>query len=331
MGRDAPGRALGMAAQSPLLDWAAEGVIPAEHYARLTGHPLYAEAARSFATNVLAAAAADKALDGIAKDAGRYVAASWMIYLHVSGGITLARLKDICVRSGLLSRGRARAVLLYLRYLGLIAPLPAATVAQYAPTPRLLTVWRSLLHSLMEAVMLIEPALGPLTRRLDDNEVLQTVQRIQGEGLFVAATTVVLESPFIRVFLHRHAGMQIVHWLVQAADTDDSFPPSRPIAVSISALARRFSVSRVHIKRLFAEAEREGLIRLHDDGAVQFTKEGREAVGFFYSSMMIGILSVAARTIAETPQALEAGAEKARREVPFMALDPAPQALPISE
>ena len=37
-------------------------------------------------------------------------------------------------------------------------------------------------------------------------------------------------------------------------------PPTRPVRVSISELARRFSVSRVHVGRLLRDAETEGLI-----------------------------------------------------------------------
>jgi hypothetical protein len=67
-----------------------------EIYPRLRAEPLYTQAVRRFAANMLAAGDADLALDGILKDAGRNVAALCAVYLHVSGGLTLPRLKTLC-------------------------------------------------------------------------------------------------------------------------------------------------------------------------------------------------------------------------------------------
>jgi DNA-binding MarR family transcriptional regulator len=67
-------------------------------------------------------------------------------------------------------------------------------------------------------------------------------------------------APELRVFAERNAGLMILFSLVIAADPDDTIPPTRPVRVSISELARRFSVSRVHVGRLLRDAEAEGLI-----------------------------------------------------------------------
>jgi hypothetical protein len=58
-------------------------------------------------------AEADRAIDGILKDAGRNAAAKCLAYLHVTGGLTLPRLQALCASIGFISPGRVRALLLY--------------------------------------------------------------------------------------------------------------------------------------------------------------------------------------------------------------------------
>jgi DNA-binding GntR family transcriptional regulator len=48
--------------------------------------------------------------------------------------------------------------------------------------------------------------------------------------------------------------------LVLAAEPNDTMPPTRPVRISISELARRFSVSRPHVTRLLRDAAAAGLI-----------------------------------------------------------------------
>jgi DNA-binding MarR family transcriptional regulator len=53
----------------------------------------------------------------------------------------------------------------------------------------------------------------------------------------------------------------VVLSLFLAGEPDDSFPPTRPIRISISALSRRFAVSRPHVTNLLRDAEQEGFLR----------------------------------------------------------------------
>ena len=42
--------------------------------------------------------------------------------------------------------------------------------------------------------------------------------------------------------------------------SDDSFPPSRPVSISLSGLARDFEVSRVHVRRFVQDGVNAGLL-----------------------------------------------------------------------
>src|SRR5262249_37069049 len=67
-------------------------------------------------------------------------------------------------------------------------------------------------------------------------------------------------TPALRPFAEHNAGLMILSSLALAGAATDSMPPRAPIQMSISELARRFSVSRAHVLRLLREAAAHGLI-----------------------------------------------------------------------
>jgi hypothetical protein len=245
----------------------------------------------------------DLALDGILKDAGRNVAAMCAVCLHVTGGLTLPRLKTLCEGFGLASRGRARALLLYLRYLGFVAA-PVARAkggpAIYPAAPKLLATWREHQLAVLDAAAVIEPQITELIDRFDRPGVFETYAALLVEGLLATVHHFDVKTPYFHIFMHRHAGIQIVHFLLAHA-TDEAFPPIEPIPFSIAGSAQRFGVSRSHVRRLIDAAEREGLIQRCNDGAVLWTPAGRQALDDVFATQMIRFLVTASRTMASHP------------------------------
>lgn len=282
-----------------LMRWDTGSAITAASYTRLRADPRYPKAVRTFASNMLVAGDTDRLLDGILKDAGRNIAALCAVHLHFSGGLTLPRLKTLCTSFGLVSPGRARALLLYLRYLGFVERATThkkGAPALYVPTTRFLDTWREHQRVILNAVQVLEPAVGLLLDRFDEPGVFETFTRKLCEAFLDAANQTNLDAPYFCVFMHRNAGIQIMHALI-AADAGDTFPPSRPIPFSLSATARRFRVSRIHVRRLIDAAEQEDLLHLSDDGLVVFPHAGRKAVDDVFATQMIRFLMVAARTL----------------------------------
>ncbi len=277
--------------------WDTGAEIAPENYARLRADPRYPEAVRSFASNMLAAGDADRLLDGILKDAGRNVAALCAIHVHLSGGLTRPRLKTLCASFGLVSPGRARALLLYLRYLGYVEPSAGdrrGAPAVYVPTARFHQTWRNHLLAVLASVRVLEPAVDLLLERFDAPGVFETFAKMLCEVFLGGSLAGDVDTPYYRVFMHRNAGIQIVHALL-SANPEDVFPPVRPIAISLSATARRFKVSRIHVRRLLDAAQREGLLRLGGDGTVAFEPAGRQAVDYVFSAQIICFLIAAGR------------------------------------
>lgn len=286
-----------------LLGWNTGEPIAEERYLQLLSDPRFPQAARALAVNMLAVAAANEALDGIFKDAGRYLASMWAIYLHLSGGLTLPRLKQVCAESGFLSSGRARdllRLLLHLEFIEKLGPAGGRRPARYAPTATFMAAWRSHLEAALRAARVLEPAVDRVLDALDSQEVLETLARIQSESLLAAAKTSDQSWAFTRVFLHRHAGNQIA-WTLMTAGEEGAFPSEASAPINIAEMSRRFGVSRIHIRRLFDDAGREGLLRWRD-GAVVLEPAARTQIQFIYAAQLVQLLAAAAGTIRERPE-----------------------------
>ncbi len=280
-----------------LLRWDGGDVVLETAYAAMLANPLFDTAARALDRNMLDAPIGDQALDAIFKDAGRYVAAMWAICLHVSGGLTLPRLKRAGAESGFLSAGRARDLLNYLQhldYIQVVAPAGASTPAVYEPTPTLLLAWRRHLSVALEAACVAEPAARTVLDRFDEPDVWMSFARAHGESL-LAVSSGAGASPYERVFLHRLAGSQIVFTLIMSGDGAE-FPPQGPLPFSMSAAARRFGVSRAHVGRMFQDARNEGLVRQTPEGGLVLEEGTRAFLRYLYAAQLVHLLHAAART-----------------------------------
>ncbi len=292
-------------AQADLLTIAAPGIgawdcdlsITDEDYARMRAHPRLEAGLRVLNDASLPALAADRTLLGIFKDGGRYVSAMWAIYLHVCGGLTLQSLKTLCAQSGLLSPGRARAMLLYMRYLGYVEPAHEGRgPARYVPTPRFRTAWTIHMRTVLEAVCAIEPDARTVLGRLEDPDVFAAIVRTQGESLFLRARGHNFDTPLFRVFTNRHAGGLILRELLAGGrDGDDAYPPRRAALPAAADLARRYQVSRIQVRRILTAAEKEGLMQSHADNLWQLSDDFRAEITVNHAMQLRHLMLSAAR------------------------------------
>jgi len=283
-----------------LLEWDADIGRLADLRDRLRRRPEYPAAVRALAANLLRDADGDPSLSGLLRDAGRTVAGLSAAYLSASGGVTLPRLKTFIAGFGLVSPGRARALLNYMRYLDYLEPDPAGSgerPARYRLTSHFLASYTRHEAGLLEAVRIVEPAAGIVLRNLGDDAVLNALVIAQGEAFLAGSSQTSPLAAWYRVFMHRLAGIQIIHGLVAEAE---DFPPRGPIAFSMTATARRFDVSRVHVARIMKAAAGAGFLRL-EAGALQFTQAGCEALDWIYASRICVHLACTARALNANP------------------------------
>lgn len=278
--------------------WCIEGPVCGALCKRTLALPRFPEAARALAANMLAAGAADPGLDSLFKDVGHYVAALIAIHLSMSGGLTLPRLKSFCVDSGFLSPGRARALLLRLLCLRYIEPglARAGGLARtYAVTPRFIASWQAHARAALEAACVLEPGVRSLLDRLNEPDAFAVFAEVLARSLLAQASAVDQKAAHLRVFLHRNAGSQIL-WLLLTGE-GEAFPPDRIAPFAISSLARRFAVSRIHVRRMLAAAEGADLLRHDAPGGLRFTAAAAVGLRRFYALQLAHLIAAAAQTL----------------------------------
>jgi hypothetical protein len=285
-------------AANGLSSWDLGEPIPGHLCDRMIRHAAFPAAVRALAEGMLTLAESDSKIDGIFKDAGRYVAA--MCAASMPSGVTLADLRTLCAKFGLLSPGRARALLFYLRYLAYVSLWSERSregPARYLISPSFKEAWRAHLQVAVKAASLVEPACCAVVDRLDEPAFYGSFCMVQLEGLAQGAANWDGDMPFVRVFMNRHAGTQIA-WTLLVQKGDGGFPFAGPLKVSKLALAGRFNVSLMHVKRLFAEAKREGILVGNDGRQFFWTDAGLEQIKFLYAAQIIRLLVTCKQTLA---------------------------------
>jgi hypothetical protein len=244
------------------------GELGPETLAALCGHPQFPHAMRAVLTGHVGLYRGNRILNYVGYDRGRLVVGLLALYLHVSrrpddptSGLTAHALKSLCVEQDVCSPGRARAMLSVLRLFGYVAPVPGSDrrYKLLAPTD-LLTAWlRQRWSMLFGALAMVLPEGVDALARLERDDFVAALVR-QVVHHYRSGLRALQVSPELGLFAERNAGLNILFSLVIAGDVDDTMPPTRPVRISISELARRFSVSRVHVLRLLRDAAAEGLV-----------------------------------------------------------------------
>lgn len=284
-----------------LFGWDADVSQLGELRDRLRRHPRYPEAAQRLAANLLRDADEDPSLNAMLRDAGHNVAALSAVYLNASDNVTLPRLQAFIAGFGLVSPGRARSLLSYMQHLQYLEHHPEDISGRgkaYRATPRFLASYAQHEASLLDAICVLEPAVGLLLRNLAAPGVMDALVIEQGEAFVAGSRETSAFDTWYRSVLHRLAGIQILHDLVARAE---SFPPTGRLPFSGAETSRRFKVSRMHVARMMREAERGGFLIL-EPGVLRFTEAGLEALDWLYASRLCLHLACAARVLKANPQ-----------------------------
>jgi DNA-binding MarR family transcriptional regulator len=265
--------------------------------AQLRRQPGFADAMRASAASLTEMYQGGHLLNWLMDDRARLLFGYLTLYLHYTrdpadptSGLTPTRMKIMSAEQGICSSGRATAMLSLMRFGGYLAPEVSADGRQrrLVPTGRLLDMlqarWRVHFGAMAPLLpdgnamlaALSEPDFGP---RL----VVGISKR------FLAGFRFLTYAPDLGLFAERNAGMLILASLLTSGGPDDAMPPQRAVPISISALARRFKVSRPHVLKLIRDAAAEGLIeRTGQDGDhVVIRPRLAEAAQNFFATMFL--------------------------------------------
>jgi hypothetical protein len=259
--------------------------------AELRAHPRFAEAMQKAVAGSLALLDSDPIMLRAMKNMSILASGFFALYLDASGGLTLARIQQLCVHLGMMSPGRAVAMLAQLRllrYVELAAEQPDRRKRLYVPTKQMREAVLRQFHNDLLALALIVPDAQAVADNLGDPMIARKFIVQFGEWLIALVRGYEEQGVVTDVFLERQAGLSVLNALMLSGGADDVFPPAGPVRFSIAGLARRFSVSRPHVRKLLRDAERGGLLqRDGEEGIATFKPALREELMRYYASAFV--------------------------------------------
>jgi DNA-binding MarR family transcriptional regulator len=274
----------------------------AQDVVELRRHPKFPQAFELMMGDLVRVYRSNRILNQVLNDRARLAFGILVLYLHYSeegGGLTASRIKTLCTEAQLCSPGRASAMLSLMRFAGYLAPAEHGLdkrIKLLVPTERLLDDQRERLRGDFRAVALLRPEGAIGLERIDDPAFVAHMACYFGET-FRSGFRLLQYAPELFPFAERNAGVIILMSLLLAREPDDTMPPARPVTVSISALSKRFAVSRPHVLKLLRDIAAAGFIRLESSEAQRIAilpKLVDELQSFLATGMLILVACVRA-------------------------------------
>ena len=199
-----------------------------------------------------------KPLHRFASDRGSSLLGIFALSLHFSEqGLSVGGLQAMRAESNFCSAGRAAAFIATMRKRADFMPAdnkPRTRVSKLVISERFISFERERLRADIEGLQMLSP-LGEFgLAHLDTPAFFAGYMRVAARRLGRQANEHVREVEF---FQERNTGLLALYDII--ADSEDALE-SKPVAVSISQLSKRFDVSRTHILRLLRDADAEGLV-----------------------------------------------------------------------
>jgi hypothetical protein len=256
-----------------LLRFGAEGP-PREAIAALQAHPRFPEAAWLTAVGSVRLYRGNRLLNLMINDRGRFMISLFAVHLHrlarpndPNSGLTVSRMAAMCSEQRLCSQGRANAMLMLMRAFGYLASAPAHAdrrVRRLVPTETLMSLHRERIRILLDGCAIVMPDHAS-TFSVQSHPSFTPVYLSHLCQLYLSGFRNQRCVPDARLFIERNAGLIILNAILGSSDPEDSFPPAHIVSVRISALSRRFGVSRAHVRRLLQDAVSEGYLEKADE------------------------------------------------------------------
>jgi AraC-like DNA-binding protein len=283
--------------QSPFVPPASDAL------AALRAHPKFPDAVRMTMHDLIEIYQGNRLLNQVMNDRGRVVFGVLALHLHFSDdGLTAARMKALCVETGLCSAGRAAAMLLLMRYAGYLTPDDTESgprSQRLLPTARMIESQRQRVACHLRAMSLLMTEGSDGLACLHREDFVRALARTFGET-FCAGYRILDSSPALYPLAERNAGMMILFSIYLAMDREISAATTQPVALSISALSRRFGVSRPHVLKLLRDAEAMGfLTRSEDSERMAILPAFPEAMQDFVASVFLFLGGCISRSLAE--------------------------------
>jgi hypothetical protein len=286
-----------------------DGSLSATAIAHMQAHPRFGAAIRALAGGMLGLYRGNRLLNMVINDRGRMLIAYYALYLDARGapagrgtGFSVGELKATCAAAGVASPGRTAAMLAVMRMAGYVASASAPDDRRrhiLVPTERLRSAHRERWERVRAALREVRPEAAAVFA-LHDPAFEAAYVRHTAE-YFLAGYRVIDDDQALHLFSDRNAGLMILFNMILSGEPDDAVPPTCPMPISISAMAQRFGVSRVHVRTLLRDAEAAGLIERTGEGGSHVVIGPRlaAATACFFASSLLFVAHCAERAAAE--------------------------------
>lgn len=267
--------------------------------------PRFAQAHRQAVEGALAYSQGHAAFQATVSDSGQFFLCGVALYMDASGGLTHRRLRSLMGDSGIISAGRASALLWRLRLGKFIEPFDGDTgeglLKRFVPTRTMEDAFRERFRVDLRAIETLEPAIEPVLARLDEPAVFRGMIRQMGDDLISAAAR---EEPRLRAYnliAARTAGVLVMYELLVSVKGDGDFPVCGLAGTTVAGLSRQFGVSRSHVLSLLRQMEAAGLIRFDaGSGRPVILPPMRDALRLAEALVFMGQIRAAHRVLVAT-------------------------------
>lgn len=203
-------------------------------------------------------------------DEGRHFFTIFALALHAEHlldparpGLTLTRLKQICVPLGLMSHGRAETNLGLLRRSNLVRPAPPGNdrrQRRLEPAEPLVTQVRTRVGFHLEALAMLGRGEG-LRARLDSDPGFFWRLSLLRARAIIEEPSMVLRFPPLAAVADTEGGYVVLCALLHALPWSDRKPEPGMVALPYAEHAARFGLSRTQMRRVVLRLAEHGLVR----------------------------------------------------------------------
>ncbi len=239
-------------------------IVSESAIAELIAAPGFVEAVRVVASQLIERYLADRFVNSVFNDRGRYLAGLVALYLHRvrlegedDAGITAGRMKTLCQRTGVSSPGRAPAILSIMRFGGYLRQVESSKDRRkviLVPTERFIALqekrWQLLFGAMAKVIPEARRALD-----LHTQPEFQTAFLSRGFDAYVGGFRFIHCAPELTPYFEHVSGFMILLQLLVKAGGNDG-----PVPLTISDLASQFWVSRAHVRKVLTLATADGFI-----------------------------------------------------------------------
>ncbi len=240
----------------------------------LSAHPALPDAVAGLLQSLIDNYASNRLLNQVLSDRGRVMVGLYVCFLALhprpgDEGVTQSAVQALCRQTGLCSPGRVAALMALMRFGGFIVSEidPAdRRKRRLMPAPKLLDEHRRRWTSNYDAMRAVLPGAAPVLSQIGTEHFRNALLTELGAH-YLAGFRPLAYAPALASVADSNAGLLIVAGIMLRQRRRTECSQSGPIPVSISAVARRFSVARAHVRNVLAQAEAAGLLVRSANGA----------------------------------------------------------------